>query len=64
MTDPQAPARLANEIGRPVGLVCSYRWNAGKRKFLYHFFRRGVFIGATADAKKVVSKMEKYACSK
>ncbi len=61
MNDPNAPARLANEIGRPHGLFCKYAVSRKTKEFTYQFFRHGHFLGETADAKKVISKMEKYA---
>lgn len=61
--NPQAPARLATEIGIKYGLRCKYEYDRRKRTFVYRFFRHGCFIGATADPTKVVSLMEKYACA-
>lgn len=64
MNDPQSPARLATQIGRPRGLVCRYEWDARKQKFIYRFFRYGKYVGAVSDPKRVVAKMERYAaCS-
>lgn len=59
--DPQAPTRLANKIGRPLGLFCKYAPSRKTGRFTYQFFRRGLFLGETSDPDKVVSKMERYA---
>ena len=64
MTDPQMPARLATEIGRPHGLACRYEYDRVRGVFCYRFTRHGRFIGSTTDAKKVVAKMERYAETK
>lgn len=56
--DPQQPARLANAIGRPVGLACRYEWDG--HKFRYRFFRHGYYIGVVNDPKRVIAKMERY----
>lgn len=61
MTDPQAPVRLANAIGRPCGLFCKYAISRKTGGFTYQFFRRGRYLGETGDASKVVAKMEAYA---
>ena len=63
MTDPQGPARLATEIGRPYGLTCRYEYDP-RRGFAYRFFRHGRFIGSVSDPKRVVAKMERYATAK
>jgi hypothetical protein len=64
MQSPLAPANVANHIGQPVGLSCRYEWDSRKQKFTYRFFRRGRYIGAVSDPKRVVAKMERYASTK
>lgn len=58
---PQHVANVATEIGRRKGLVCRYEYDRAKGKFMYRFFRRGMFLGSVGNASRVISKMERYA---
>lgn len=64
MQSPLTPANAANAIGQPVGLSCRYEYDSTKKKFTYRFYRRGRYIGAVSDPKRVVAKMERYATAK
>lgn len=64
MASPSAPVNLANLIGRPAGLFCRYEYDRAKQKFMYRFYRRGHYIGATGDPAQVVAKMERYVTAK
>ena len=64
MSDPQLPARLANQIGKHLGLSCRYEWDRKKQTFAYHFYRRHLFLGSVVDPTKVIAKMERYASTK
>lgn len=57
---PQQQAATANAIGSDKGLHCRYSWNVIKRRFEWQYFRRGAYLGATADPSKVLKKMESY----
>lgn len=59
--NPQHFANIANEVGRKQGLTCRYEWDSKRGRFMYRFFRRGMFLGAVGDARRVVAKMERYA---
>lgn len=56
-----AALAVANEIGAPKRLTCRYEWDRQKNRFLFRFFRRGMFIGATGDASRVAVKMAAFA---
>lgn len=64
MASPLAHANVANLIGQSVGLTCRYEYDRTKQKFMYRFFRRGRYLGAVSDPKRVVAKMERYATAK
>jgi len=55
---PQLLATTACAFGRDRGLHCRYKWNDLKRRFEWQFFRRDVYLCATADPSKVLAKME------
>jgi len=55
---PQSLAVTASAFGRDKGLSCRYKWNDVKRRFEWQYFRRGVYLCATADPSKVLAKME------
>ena len=63
MTDPNLPARQANEICRAAGIVCKYEFDRRLGKFRYRFYRRGVYIGGTAAPSKVVNLAAIYSSS-
>lgn len=55
---------LANQIGKPAGVVCRYEWESRDQTFKWNFYRHGHWIGSTGNPKDVVKRATNYATVK
>lgn len=51
--------RLANDIGKPGGIACAYKWSCTKAHFEWQLFRQGSLVGSAGKPELLIAKVER-----